>query len=130
RRRRGRTREPEDGVQAEIGLRAREHIREVAPDVRERREPVDRLRARRGGAELELRMACDDLERLTTDRPRGTEKRDPFHALSLGRWPHPTTLRPWPHEPSPGVRHPRETDTRFAPKSYVAVAERARRPAV
>ena len=40
---------------------------------------------RRGGAELELRMRLDDLQRLAPDRPCSAEERDPFHdAGSVG----------------------------------------------
>ena len=49
--------EADDRVQHEVGLGALEQLGQVAPGLRQRREPVDRLRARRRGDELELRDA-------------------------------------------------------------------------
>src|SRR5256714_586201 len=75
--------EADDGVQDEVGRGALEQLGEVAADLRERREPVDRLRPRRGGDELELRMGLDDLERLPADRAGGPEERDPSHSVEV-----------------------------------------------
>ena len=77
--------EADDSVQDEVGLGALEELGEVAADLRERREAVDRLRAGRGGDELEARVPLDDLERLAADRARRAQDRDPLHRLSLGR---------------------------------------------
>ena len=49
--------EADDGVQDDIGLSALEQLREVASDLRQRRQAVDGLRAGGGGDELELRVA-------------------------------------------------------------------------
>src|SRR6185503_5963640 len=52
--RRGQAGEADDRVQHHVRLRAVEQLGQVAADLRQRREPVDRLRPRRGGDELEL----------------------------------------------------------------------------
>ena len=54
--RRGQAGEADHGVEDEIRLGPLEQLGQVAADLRQRREPVDRLRARGGGAELELGM--------------------------------------------------------------------------
>ena len=78
--------EPDDGVQDDVGLRAVEQLGEVAADLLERRvDAVERRRAGRCGAELELRVRLDDLDRLAADRAGGTEQRDAFHGFSVGR---------------------------------------------
>src|SRR2546421_1739303 len=77
--RRGKAGEADDGVQDEVGLSALEQLGEVAADLGQRRQPVDRLGAGRDGHELELRMCLDDLERLPADRAGGAEERDPPH---------------------------------------------------
>ena len=71
--------EADDGVEHEVGLGALEQLGEVAADLRERREPVDRLRARRRGDELELGVRVDHLDRLAPDRAGRAEQGDPLH---------------------------------------------------
>jgi hypothetical protein len=79
-------REPDDGVEDDIRLRALEEFRQVAADRLQRRvDVVERCGSRGGGAELEFRMSLDDLDRLAADRPRRTEQRDTLHPLSVGR---------------------------------------------
>ena len=77
-------REPDDGVEDEVGLRPLEQLGQVAADLRERRKIVDRLRAGRGGDELQLGMRLDDFQRLPPDRAGGPEQRYAFHPVSLG----------------------------------------------
>ena len=71
--------EADDGVQDDVGLGALEQLGRVAADLRQRREPVDRRRARRGGDELELGMRVDHLDRLAADRAGRAEQGDPLH---------------------------------------------------
>ena len=49
-------READDCVEDDVRLGALEQLGQVAADLRQRREPVDGLRAGRGGDELELRV--------------------------------------------------------------------------
>ena len=72
--------EADDGVEDDVGLRALEQLGQVAADLLQRRvDVVERRRAGRRGAELELRMRLDDLDRLAADRSRGAEQRDALH---------------------------------------------------
>ena len=54
--RRRQAREADDGVQDDVRLGAFEQLGEVASDLRQRRQPVDGLRAGSSGDELELRV--------------------------------------------------------------------------
>ena len=76
----GQAREADDRVQDDVRLRSLQQLGQVAADLRERREVVDRCRARGGGDELELVVACDDLECLAPDRAGGAQERDALHA--------------------------------------------------
>ena len=77
--------EPDDRVQHDVGLRPLEQLGEVAADLLERRvDVVERRRAGRDGAELELRVRLDDLDRLAADRAGGAEEGDAFHGSSVG----------------------------------------------
>jgi hypothetical protein len=78
--RRGQPGEADDRVEDDVGLGLLEKLRQVAAHLRERREPVDRLRARGGRGKLEAGVAVDDLEGLPADRARGPEKRYSLHA--------------------------------------------------
>jgi hypothetical protein len=80
------TREADDGVQHDIGLGAVEQLGQVAPDLRQRREAVDRLGAGRGRDKFEPGVGRDDLERLAADRARRPEKGDPRHLLEVYDW--------------------------------------------
>src|SRR5206468_6161118 len=65
------TGEADDGVQDDVGLRPLEQLRQVTADLLERGvDVVERRRAGRGRAELELRVRLDDLDRLAPDRAR------------------------------------------------------------
>jgi hypothetical protein len=63
--------EPDHGVEDEVGLGPLEQLGQVTADLGDGREAFDRLGARRRGAELQLGMGRDDLERLAPDRPCG-----------------------------------------------------------
>ena len=63
-------READDRVQDNVRLRLLEQLREIAADLGQRSEPVDRLCTGRSGGELELRVSIDDLDRLPADRAR------------------------------------------------------------
>ena len=79
------SREADDGVEDDVGLGAVEQLGEIAADLLQRRvDVVERRRAGRSGAELELGVRLDDLDRLAADRPGRAEQRDPLHALSVG----------------------------------------------
>ena len=87
--RRGEAGEADDRVQHDVGSGALEQLGQVAAGLRERREAVDRLRARRRRDELELRVRADHLDRLTPDRPGRAEQGDPLHrAQGTGRCSH------------------------------------------
>ena len=77
-------REPHDGVEDQVGLRAFEQNGQIAADLGQRRQSVDRLGPGGGRAELELRMLLDDLEGLAADRACGSEECDPLHPGSVG----------------------------------------------
>jgi ribosomal protein S18 acetylase RimI-like enzyme len=77
--RRGQSCEADHCVQNEVRLGSLEQLGEIAAGLGQRRKPVDGLRARCGGAELELGMRFDDLQRLVPDRAGSAEERDPFH---------------------------------------------------
>ena len=86
--RRRKTREADDGVQDDVGLRAIEQLGQVAAHLRQRREPVDRLRSGGSCHELELRMAPDDFDGLAADRSCGPEQGDALHLVEVyGRAP-------------------------------------------
>ena len=76
-------READDGVQHHVGLRAVEQLGEVAADLGQRCQPVERLRARGGRHELELRLGGDDLERLAADGAGGPQEGDSRHLLKV-----------------------------------------------
>ena len=81
-------RESDHCVEHDVGLGAFEELCEVTPNLFQRRvDMVEGRRARRGRAELELRMPLDDLDRLATDRPRCPEQRDALHRASVRRRP-------------------------------------------
>ena len=88
----GQTGEADHGVQDEIRCGPLEQLDQVAADLSQGREPVDRLRARGGGAELQLGVVLDDLERLTTDRAGGAQEGDSLHPGSVGS-PEAATVR-------------------------------------
>src|SRR5205085_11358008 len=69
--RRRQAREPDDCVEDDVWVRPLEQLDQVAADLCERRQPVDRLRAGGSRDELELGMRVDDLERLPPDRAGG-----------------------------------------------------------
>src|SRR5581483_9351667 len=78
------TGEPDNCVEDDVGLCALEELGEVAADLFQRRvDVVERRRARRCGAELQLGMRLDDLDRLATDRARGAQQRNPLHISTL-----------------------------------------------
>ena len=81
----GQAGEAERRVQDDVRLRALQELGRVAADLRQRSEPVDRRRAGCGGDELERRVPGDHLDRLASDRPGGTEERDPRHGHSVPR---------------------------------------------
>ena len=81
--RRGQAREADDGVEDDVRLGALEQLDEVAADLRQRREAVDRLRAGGGGDELEFWMCVDDLERLPADRTGGAQEGNALHPPSV-----------------------------------------------
>ena len=74
--------EADDGVQDDVRLGPLEQLGQVAAGLGQRREAVDRLRARRGGDELELGMRVDHLDRLAPDRAGRAEQGDPLHIKS------------------------------------------------
>ena len=77
--------EADDGVEHDVGLRALEQLGQVASDLLQRRvDVVERRRAGGHGAELELGMRLDDLDRLAADRAGGAEERDALHPPSVG----------------------------------------------
>src|SRR5205085_4562830 len=77
----------DDRVEYEVGLGPLQQLGEIAAHLRERREPVDRLRSGGSRAELELGMSVDDLERLAADRAGRAEEGDPLHNRSVGSSP-------------------------------------------
>src|SRR5262249_49184693 len=77
--------EAHDGVEDAFRLRPPQQLDEAAAPRLERRvDAVERARPRRGGAQLELGMARDDVERLTADRAGGAEEGYALHAPSVG----------------------------------------------
>ncbi len=77
--------EADDGVEDDVGLGAVEELGQIAADLLERRvDVVERRRAGGGGAELELGMRLDDLDRLAADRAGCAEQRDALHRISVG----------------------------------------------
>ena len=77
-------READDGVEDDVGLGAVEELGEIAADLLQRRvDVVERRRAGRGGAELELGVRLDDLDRLPADRAGCAEESDPFIGASV-----------------------------------------------
>ena len=75
----------DDGVEHDVGLSALEQLGQVASDRFQRRvDVVERGRARCGGAELELGMRLDDLDRLAADRAGCAKERDALHPPSVG----------------------------------------------
>ena len=68
---------PTTALRTRSGSAALEQLGQVAADLRAAaRSAVDRLRAGRGGDELELGMRLDDLDRLAADRAGRAEQRD------------------------------------------------------
>ena len=83
--------EPDDGVQHDVWLCPLEQLGEIAADLLQRGvDVVERRRAGGHGAERELRVRCDDLDRLTPDRAGGAEEGDALHAISVGTGARPT----------------------------------------
>jgi hypothetical protein len=81
--------ETDDRVQHDVGLGAVEQLGEVASDLHVLDavlgcERLERRRAGRERAELELRVPLDDLDRLAADRARRAEEGDTPHGLSVG----------------------------------------------
>ena len=85
--------EADDGVQDDVGLGALEQLGRVAAGLRQRREPVDRLRPGRRGDELELGMRVDHLDRLPPDRAGRAEQGDPLHRGRVAGTHGPTVSR-------------------------------------
>ena len=86
--RRADAREADDGVEDDVGRAPLEERDGIAADLDvldavRGRERVEGRAARLQRAELELGMACDDLDRLTADRAGRTEQRDASHAESM-----------------------------------------------
>jgi hypothetical protein len=77
--RRAHSGEADDRIQDYVRLRPFEQFGRIAAHLRQRREAVDRSRARRRRDELELRALRDHLERLAADRSGGAEEGDAFH---------------------------------------------------
>jgi len=78
------SREADDGVEDDVGMRAVEQLGQVASYLLQGGvDVVERRRAGGRGAELELRVRLHDLDRLATDRARCSEQRDPLHGLSV-----------------------------------------------
>ena len=83
--RRSDTGEAHDRVQDEVGLRGLEELGQVSADLDvldavRPRELVERPRAGRERADLEIRLLGDDLEGLLPDGAGGPEQRDPLSA--------------------------------------------------
>src|SRR6266508_3870869 len=76
--------EADDGIEDEVGLGALEELCQIAPDLGQRREAVDRPGARGGSTELQLRVGADDLQRLAPDRARSAQESDSLHRGSVG----------------------------------------------
>ena len=81
--RRGQAGKADDRVQHHVGLGAFEQLGQVAPDLRQLRDPVNRLRPGGGCDKLELRLGGDDLERLGADGASGPQEGDPRHLLEV-----------------------------------------------
>ena len=71
--------EADDRVEDDVRLGPLEQLGRVAAHLGQRREPVDRRRARRGRDELELRVRSDDLEGLAADGAGGSEQCEAGH---------------------------------------------------
>ena len=77
-------READDGVEDDVGLGAVEELGEIAADLLQRRvDVVERRRAGRSRAQLELGMRLDDLDRLAADRAGRAEESDALHAREV-----------------------------------------------
>ena len=78
-------RRADDGVEDDVGFSAVEKLGEVAADLLERSvDVIERRRAGRDGAELELGVRRDDLDRLTPDRPLAPRRATRFIRASVG----------------------------------------------
>ena len=98
--------EADDRVEDDVRLGPLQQLRQVAADLGQRGEPVDRLRARRGRDQLELRVSLDDLE-----RPAGRSSRLRRGVQSVSPSPSQCrdACRPYPGGPmriSGGSRRP------------------------
>ena len=82
--RRGKSGESDDRVQDEIRLGPLEQLGRIAADLRQRREPLDRLRPGHRRDQLEVVVRVDHLDRLPADRARSSEECDPLHDPSVG----------------------------------------------
>ena len=84
--------EPDDGVEDDVGLAAVEQLGEVAAHLRVLgRDAVERRRAGGRGAQLEVGVRLDDLDRLAPDRAGGAEEGNPLHGVSVGGGPKAST---------------------------------------
>ena len=81
--RRRQAREADNRVQDDVWLRALQQLRQVAADLGQWREPVERLGSRGGGDELELRVALHDLDGLAADRAGRPEQGYTLHVLKV-----------------------------------------------
>ncbi len=103
--------EADDGVEDDVWLGALEQLGEVASDLGQRGESVDRCRAGGRGDELELGVGADDLERLPADRPGRSDQGDALlcHADSMTVGVGVTPLSPsrWRPARISAVRSPR-----------------------
>ena len=78
--------ESDDCVEDDVGLCTIQELGQVAADLLERRvDVVERRGAGRGGAQLQVRVRRDDLERLPPDRAGGAEEGDALHTIQCRR---------------------------------------------
>ena len=75
--------EAHDRVEDDVGLGAVEQVGRIASHLGQRREAVDRGRARGGRDELQPRVAVDDLARLAPDRACRAQEGDALHPQSV-----------------------------------------------
>jgi hypothetical protein len=77
----------DDGVQDDVRLGPLEQLGQIPSNLRDRGDAVDRLGARCGGDELEVRVGLDDLERLRPNRSCGPQQGDALHAIQCRERP-------------------------------------------
>ncbi len=103
------------------GSSALEQLRRVSPGLSQRCQPVDRLRPRRRGDELEIRMRVDHLDRLAPDRAGRAKQGDPLHSLSVA----PGSTLDSPALPISGSRRRRCRSTRRGRRRAAHPGDRA-----